>query len=122
MTVNTREALTLQIRLLAKEAAKRSADSAILSSTIAGAGSDSAYLLELLAFELLLKATLQINGVKPPTIHSYSKLFALLPSGVRSRLRDTAASRAGPEVDFSNFDDLLDTWGKNFIGLRYPYE
>jgi len=66
MTVNTREALTLQIRLLAKEAAKRSADSAILSSTIAGVGSDSAYLLKLLAFELLLKATLQtVGGPKP---------------------------------------------------------
>ena len=64
MTVGTSEALTFQIRLMAREAAKRSADSATLSSTIAGAGSDSAYLLELLAFELLLKATLQINGVR----------------------------------------------------------
>jgi len=48
MTVGTSEALTFQIRLMAREAAKRSADSATLSSTIAGAGSDSAYLLELL--------------------------------------------------------------------------
>ncbi len=122
MTVDTPEALIFQIRLMAREAAKRSADSAILSSTVAGAGSDSAYLLELLAFELLLKATLQISGVKPPANHSYSRLFALLPSGVQNRLRDTAISRVGPEVDFSNLGRLLDTWGRNFVSLRYPYE
>ena len=122
MTVGTSEALTFQIRLMAREAAKRSADSATLSSTIVGAGSDSAYLLELLAFELLLKPTLQIHGVKPPAIHSYSRLFGLLPPGVQSRLRDTAASRVGPDVDFSNLDRLLDTWGQNFVRLRYPYE
>jgi len=64
MTVDTPDVLTFQIRLMAREAAKRLVDSATLSSPIAGAGSDSAYLLELLAFELLLKATLQINGVR----------------------------------------------------------
>jgi len=122
MTVGTSEVLTFQIRLMAREAAKRSADSATLSTTIAGAGSDSAYLLELLAFELLLKATLQINGKRPPTTHAYSRLFALLPSSTQSRLRDTAAARVGPDVDFSNLDRLLDTWGQNFISLRYPYE
>ena len=122
MTVNTSEALTFQVRLMAREAAKRSADSATLSATIAGAGSDSAYLLELLAFELLLKATLQINGKKPPTTHAYSSLVALLPSSVQSRLRDAATTRVGPDVDFSNLGGLLDTWGQNFISLRYPYE
>ncbi len=122
MTVGTSQALTFQIRLMAREAAKRSADSATLGSNIAGAGSDSAYLLELLAFELLLKATLQIHGVKPPAIYSYSRLFGLLPPGVQRALRDTAASRVGPDVDFSKLDRLLDTWGQNFVRLRYPYE
>ena len=56
MTVGTSEALTFQIRLMAREAAKRSADSATLSSTIAGAGSDSAYLLELLRSSSFSKA------------------------------------------------------------------
>jgi len=122
MTVDTPKQIVFQIRRMAREAAKRSADSAMLSSTIAGAGSDSAYLLELLAFELLLKATLLIYKVKPPAIHSYARLVALLPPEVQSRLRDAAASRVGPDVDFSGFDSVLDTWGENFVSLRYPYE
>jgi len=28
----------------------------------------------------------------------------------------------GPEADYSNLEMLLDTWGQNFIDLRYPYE
>ena len=114
--------LALQIKLMANEAAKRSADSAILSSTVAGAGSDSAYLLELLAFELLLKATLQINGIRPPANHSYAKLFTLLPTQVQDRLSGAAASRVGPDVDFSDLGHLLDTWSQNFVSLRYPFE
>jgi len=119
---HTTEAFALQIRLMAKEAATRLADGAILSSKLAGAGSDSAYLLELLAFELLLKAALRINEVTPRPNHSYSKLFTLLPTDVQTRVRDAASGRTGPDGDFSNLATLLDTWGRNFVALRYPYE
>ena len=122
MTSDTRDKLALQIKLIANEAAKRLADGEILSSTVAGASSDSAYLLELLAFELLLKATLQVNAIKPVPSHSYSKLFTSLPCEVQERVRDVARSRVGPEVDFSGLHGLLDTWGRNFVNLRYPYE
>jgi HEPN domain-containing protein len=115
------EPLTLQIRLMSGEATKRLTDAALLSSS-PSSHSNSAYLLTLIAFELLLKAALRVNGLTPSRNHSYRELFASLPPGVQRRLRSAAATRMSTAASFSDLDGLLDTWSRNFIGLRYPYE
>lgn len=106
---------------MATEASKRLHDASILSST-AGLHSDSAYLLELLAFELLLKATVRIYGHKPPRNHSYCQLFDNLPPEVRDRVRQVSAARMSTAANYSDVHLLLETWSKNFVDLRYPYE
>ena len=114
-------AFVLQIRLMAGEAATRLDDAEILSSTLA-TQSNSSYLLSLLAFELLLKAVLRLNGQSPGRNHSYSKLFRTLSSEVQKRLLEAASKRMNDGADFSRLDSLLDAWSRNFVDLRYPYE
>ncbi|MGD3145314.1 HEPN domain-containing protein [Xanthomonas oryzae] len=55
--------------------------------------SDSAYLLRLLAFELLLKVVLEKTTGKAGTHHHYDKLFAQLPPDVQKSLLTAASSR-----------------------------
>lgn len=96
-------------------------DAALLQQQ-ASTTSDGAYLLQLIAFEVLLKALLLKNGKSPEKNHKYSELLEQLPSDTRQGLLASAASRFGPETDFSNPMKLLDTWGSNFVQLRYAYE
>lgn len=117
----TSETLLLQIRLMAREAGDRLSDAAILSSAVQ-TRSDSAYLLQLLAFEILLKATLRIYGIDATQGHRYDELFGLLAPNVRARLVEAASSRMARAGDFSRLDELLTTWSRNFVDLRYPYE
>jgi len=68
----------LQIKLMLKEAVGRLNDANILSRNI-GRETDSNYLLELLAFELLLKAAALIHTGKYNENHNYQQLFESLP-------------------------------------------
>lgn len=106
---------------MASEASKRLNDASILSATV-GANPDSGYLLELLAFELLLKAVVRIHGKSPAKDHFYDKLFDNLPERVRLRILETAADRMTTAADYRCLDSLLSRWSQNFIDLRYPYE
>ena len=86
------------------------------------ATSDGGYLLQLIGFEVLLKAALRVHGTKAAETHRYRALFRSLPQEVQDRLLDKANSRFGPHANFSNLDTLLDTWSSNFVKLRYAYE
>jgi hypothetical protein len=79
----------LQIQLMYKEAINRINDAKILGENIRRA-SDSNYLLDLLAFELLLKATALIHTKRYDENHNYRQLFELLPSNVRDQLMTRA--------------------------------
>ena len=68
-----KSALGLQIKLMAREADERLADAESLESRLQ-ANSSSAYLLRLLAFEILLKATVRIHGGAPKRTHGYLSL------------------------------------------------
>jgi HEPN domain-containing protein len=103
------------------EAVSRMADAELLR-TSANAQSDAAYLLDLLAFEILLKAALIIDQSKTARNHGYKELFALLSPETQSALLVSAAERMGPHADYSRLDSLLDLWALNFVQLRYPYE
>jgi len=115
------ERLVLQIELMLSEARKRLTDASILSSNLEST-SDAAYLLQLLAFELLLKATVRIHTGSVPRNHGYPELFASLPQEIRTRVVTVAASRLATQGDLSDLDGLLGTWGQNFVQLRYPFE
>jgi HEPN domain-containing protein len=84
--------------------------------------SDGAYLLQLTAFEILLKAVLRFSGHSPQPTHRFADLFNGLPATVRDRVLNNASARFGPHADFSQPMALLEELGKNFIALRYSYE
>jgi hypothetical protein len=83
---------------------------------------DSAYLLDLIAFELLLKATVRIHASGPVQGHCYPELFAKLPVAVRSRVLEVASDRMTTAADYSDLQGLLKVWSRNFVDMRYPYE
>ncbi len=104
-----------------KEARARVADGELLERSLA-AQSDGAYLLRLLAFEILLKATHLAHVGMPERSHSYRQLFNALPSGVRSAIVKSAIERMSTSADYADVPKLLCVFKENFVGLRYPYE
>lgn len=77
----------LQIKLLHKEAMDRLHDAELLHKNI-NQKTDSGYLLELLAFELLLKTVSLINVGKYCRNHNYQQLYEFLPQKIRKRILD----------------------------------
>ena len=84
--------------------------------------SDSAYLLELIAFELLLKLTVKEATQVEARGHLYDERFNLLPAQMQSELLRIAGERIGPSELSSNHTGVLKDFGSNFVKLRYPYE
>ena len=88
-----------------------------------GDESDSAYLLELLAFELLLKLTLEIaTQSKAPNHHHYDAIFCSIPVQTQSEILRIAGGRVGPSSLSSSHVGVLKDLGSNFVKLRYPFE
>lgn len=115
------ERLAASIRRMRQVADGYLADARILETKVE-ATSDAAYLLQLTAFEILLKAVLRGHGAVVEPHHGYSAHIENLPAIVRARLWETAADRMGSYADFSNPGALLSTWSTNFSKLRYSYE
>lgn len=115
------DSLSLQISLMEREAGGRLADADILEGR-SEAPTDSAYLLRLLAMELLLKATARIDDIDPGKGHGYPALFKKLPKPVSDGLVEVAQNRMTTSADFSDVGRVLGAWAKNFVDLRYPYE
>ncbi len=85
--------------------------------------SDSAYLLELLGFELLLKLLLEEHTGQPaPWHHRYEQLFALLPLPIQEQVLQLAGERIGPSGLSTEPSAVLKDLGDNFAALRYPYQ
>lgn len=85
--------------------------------------SDSAYLLELLGFELLLKLTLETTAHKlAPTHHRYDEIFAALPVDTQTRVLQLAAQRSDLAKLTGRHLNVLKDLSRNFVNLRYPYD
>ena len=111
----------LQRRLMLRESNRRLESARLLKT--AGDTSDSAYLLELLAFELLLKLLVEERtGKSAPRHHRYAEIFELLPLGVRREVLERAAARIGPSALSSDPNAVLHELAKNFVELRYPHQ
>ena len=93
-----------------------------LLSTASNRQSHADYLLQITAFEILLKALRITHGLPPKRNHSYSDLFDDLPEPVKLQVRTLASERLGPSVDYSRLSDFLKAYTYNFGALRYSYE
>ena len=115
---------TLRHRLMLEESSRRLKDAKLLgNSNLDNPFSDSAHLLTLLGFELLLKLVFELTmGMRAPQHHKYKALFHDLPAELREELEPLAKSRVGPNAFSTALDNILDDWSSNFIALRYPYE
>ena len=82
---------------------------------------DSDYLLNLLGFEILLKALHLAHLGTIPRDHDYYELFNALPEEARDTLRQVA-HQCLDESDSTDLEELMTTFSKNFIRLRYSYE
>lgn len=111
----------LRIKLMHKEAMNRLHDADILSKNVTRA-SDSNYLLELLAFELLLKSIALIHTGRFDESHNYQQIFESLPSDVRVQLRARAAHWSQKNLNKAELQKLLALYRNNFVRLRYPFE
>lgn len=97
------------------------ADAELLSSAT-NKSSDADHLLQLLAFEILLKAVRLVYNPEPERSHSYRVIFESLPADVQERVLERARARIGQAAGYSNVFTLLGTFEKNFVKLRYSYE
>ena len=112
---------SLQIKLMYKEAVGRFNDANILSRNILHE-TDSNYLLELLAFELFLKAVTLIHTHKYNENHNYQQLYESLPGSIREKILNRSFYWSQKKIDKRKLQDLLILYKNNFIKLRYPYE
>jgi len=106
------------LTLMHREALRRLEDAKLL----AGRG-DSAHLLSLLGFELLLKLVHEVTvGKKTSHGHKYHLIFRDLPAETQKEILERAGNRIGPSALNNTGADIFKEWGDNFISLRYPYE
>jgi hypothetical protein len=113
----------LKLRLMHQEALRRLQDAETLSQAmVLGERSDSAYLLQLLGLELLLKIVFEAALSKPGRGHEYEKLFGELPQDLQAKLLSLAGERVGPSALAVDHEPVIKEWGQNFIALRYPWE
>jgi len=111
----------LQRRLMLREAQERFDAAQLLKA--AGDNSNSAYLLDMLGFELLLKLLVaEHTGEPAPWHHRYAEVFGLLPAEIQRQILESAGERIGPSALSNEPDQVLADLGRNFIGLRYPFQ
>jgi hypothetical protein len=104
-----------------REAARLAADAQYLRGSV-HTESNGAYLLELLAFEILLKCCVLLECGSLERGHDYVRIFLRLNSRARQGIVEEAAQRMGPIADYSDPYWLLDLFSSNFTRTRYPYE
>ena len=111
----------LRTNLMLREAERLVADAQYLRGKV-NAESNGAYLLELLALEILLKCCVLLETGSLERGHDYVHIFLRLASETRRAIVDAAAQRMGPIADYSDPYWLLALFSSNFIRTRYPYE
>lgn len=110
----------LRHRLMLAEVEKRLSSAEILKSC--GDCTDSGYLLQLLAFEILLKLLYEkFKNEDAPETHQYLQIFEALPAATRREIVKLAEDRICSSTLSNPKTTVLTDLGKNFIALRYPY-
>jgi hypothetical protein len=108
-----------QLQLIYRESVKRFEDGEFLSSV---RNSDSGYLLKILGFELMLKASLYLEKNMENTTHNYDAMYCTLSR----ELKRTVCSKAQEISQIFDISDriheILKWYTFNFVNLRYPYQ
>jgi hypothetical protein len=113
----------LQIKLMHREALKRLHDAERLDTDmVSSVLSDSGYLLDLLAFELLLKAVTLIHATRYKQNHNYEQLFESLPVITKNRIISRGTHWSDQNFCWPHLQKLLMLYSNNFIKMRYPFE
>lgn len=107
-------------KLMLKECEKRFRAAKLLSQS--GDNSDSAYLLELIGFEILLKIVVEQHTKSTAHGHCYRDLFVSLPDQTQANILSIARNHIGPSALDSDHMSVFVDLGTNFVKLRYPYE
>lgn len=102
------------------EAVARLADADLLDQS-GCAQSDSASILRVLAFEVLLKAALVRSG-RSPWGHVYHELWRTLPLDVQEDVLRVANMRMPGVVNPIELDEILKDLHRVFVKARYSYE
>ncbi len=84
--------------------------------------SDSGYLLQLLGFELLLKAALYIDKEKRNTTHNYKAIYHTLGRDVKAQIISEAKIFSQIFDIDERIEKILEKFSYNFERLRYPFE
>jgi predicted nucleotidyltransferase len=112
------------VRRMYSEALHRINDASILARSI-DAQSDSSALLEILGFEILLKAAVLLAGCPRDRLdysHRYWDLWNKLPATDRAEVVGVARARMPHHADLSDMPRLLNAWRYVFEQGRYYYE
>ncbi|MEN8511966.1 hypothetical protein [Burkholderia sp. RS02] len=115
----------LEFKLMRRTALARRKDAQTLrDADPLGDRSDTEYMLDLLALELLIKCALHANhkSFSVRKGHHYDDLFKLLPDQLQSEILKKAIEIAGPSQLTVDPAALLNKLGQQFIELRYPHE
>jgi hypothetical protein len=110
-----------QLLRMVREAKDRLHDAEILATSL-NARSDSPAFLNVLAFEVLLKAAVLVSTGSRPGSHNYRDLWSKLPSSVCDQIVTVAKVRMPGHTDFSNLEKLLGWYRFVFEKARYQYE
>lgn len=111
----------LRTKLMLREAGRLNDDAQYLRSRISSQ-SNGAYLLELLALEILLKCCVLLETGKLERGHDYVHIFLCLKEDARRTIISAASNRMGSSANYSDAYWLLALYGSNFMRTRYPYE
>jgi hypothetical protein len=104
-----------------RDAEDRLNDASILATSL-DTRSDAVSLLRILAFEVLLKCAVVVNGQTPSKSHNYWNLWQSLPKGAQDSVLAVAATRMPGYADLSNLQWLLANYRFVFERARYFYE
>ena len=111
----------LRTKLMLREATRLASDAQYLRGRMS-AESNGAYLLELLALEVLLKCCVLLETGVLERGHDYVHVFLRLRSEARQDIVGDAAQCMGPTADYSDPYWLLNLFSSNFTRTRYPCE
>jgi len=121
--MTNKKAVRLRHDLIIREIVMRQQTVDVLEGAIFADESDSKYLIKLIIFELLLKIVYEnCLGFFAPKIHSYEKIFTLLPQDIQGKIL-TIAEQCNQKLNLRvSHSKVLKTLGRNFVNMRYPYE
>lgn len=86
------------------------------------AQSDSASIIRVLAFEVLLKCALHLRNRPRERSHDYVRLWGLLSAPNQEEILNVARCRMPGHADLSELDELLADFKRVFDQARYYYE